>query len=131
MALLEERVPVLPAPICRVPALIVVVPVWVFAPVRMSVPAPNLVRLPLVVADVPDIVREPVKLVTLMPLVVPAVRVKLRSVELLDEPVYSKVPPPRTRLPAALVELPRAPAAPPLVIAEMLSVPPLIVVAPV
>ena len=33
-----------PAPICKVPALIVVVPMKVFEPVRVRVPAPVLVR---------------------------------------------------------------------------------------
>ena len=94
-------------------------------------PAPDLLRLPEVLAEAPDMVRETVELVTLMPPVVPPVSVKLRSVLPFAEPVYSSVPPPRTRLPAALVELPRAPATPPLVIAAMLSVPALMVVAPV
>ena len=65
-----------------------------------------------------------------MPLVVLSVSVKLRSVDALV-PVYCKVPPPRTRLPAALVELPSVPETPPLVIVAMLTVPALIVVAPV
>jgi hypothetical protein len=90
-----------------------------------------LVRLPFDVAAAPEMVRETVELATLMPLVVPAVRLKLRSVVPFTVPVYSRVPPPSVRLPAALVELPRAPATPPLVIAAMLSVPALMVVAPV
>ena len=53
-------------------------PVWVLFPESVSVPAPAFVRLPLVVALVPEMVRA---VVTLMVLEVPFVRVKLRSVE--------------------------------------------------
>ena len=51
IALLEEMEPeVLPAPIWRVPAAIVVAPVYEFAPERISVPRPSLVSVPVLVA---------------------------------------------------------------------------------
>ena len=63
--------------------------------------------------------------------VVPAVIVKFLSVEA-DAPVYCKVPPPNTRLVAALVAEPRLPlATAPFPIVETLNVPALIVVTPV
>ena len=96
-------------------------------PESVSIPAPAFVRLPLAVAPLPEMASA---VVTLIVLEVPFVRVKLRSVEPLA-PVKSRVPPPNTRFPAAFVELPSAPATPPLVIEAMLSVPALIVVAPV
>ena len=44
----DPSVPVVPAaPICRVPALIVVVPEYVLVPVSVVVPAPACTRLPL------------------------------------------------------------------------------------
>jgi len=63
--------------------------------------------------------------------VVPAVIVKFLSVEA-DAPVYFKVPPPNTRLVAALVAEPKLPlATAPSPIVATLSVPALIVVTPV
>ena len=94
------------------------------------VPLPFLVRPPLVAAPPPEKVRVVPAEETSITLVVPFESVKLRSVAPV-EPVYCKVPPPRTRLPAIFVELPSAPATPPLVIVAMLSVPALMVVEPV
>ena len=62
--------------------------------------------------------------------VVLSVIVKFLSVEAVA-PVYFKVPPPNTRLVAALVACPKFPAIPPSPIVPTLNVPTLIVVAPV
>ena len=93
-----------------VTAMMTIQTVSALAPERMSVPAPDFVRPPVVVVAFPEKVRETAEFATLMPLVVSGVRVKLRLVLPFADPVYSSVPPPRTRLPAAAVELPRAPA---------------------
>ena len=61
---------------------------------------------------------------------VAAVRVKLRSMETLA-PVYCSVPPPSTRLAAALVDAPILLLEPPLARVPTLKVPALMVVAPV
>ena len=62
--------------------------------------------------------------------VVASVKVKFLSVEAVP-PVYCSVPPPKTKLAAALVEAPIPLFEPPLAIDEILNVPTLIVVAPV
>ena len=64
-----------------VPPLIVVAPEWPLFPERTSVPEPFFVSAPLVEAEVPEMVSVVVALLTLITLVVEAVRVKLRSVE--------------------------------------------------
>ena len=47
LVILPAREPVGPlAPILRVPALMVVLPVYVLVPLRVRVPVPNLVSLP-------------------------------------------------------------------------------------
>ena len=62
-----------------VPALTSVSPVWRFVPLSVRVPLPALVRAPLVAVEAPEIVR--LLVVTSIVLVVFAVSVKLRSVE--------------------------------------------------
>ena len=57
-------------------------------------------------------------------------RVNKRSV-LAFAPVYFKVPPPNTRLPASLEAFPRFPSTPPLPMLVTLNVPAVIVVEPV
>ena len=114
----------------RVPPETVVVPVWALAPERVSVPLPALVRAPEVEALAPEMVRFVAAVETSIVDVVAAVRVKLRLVEDVA-PVYWSVPPPRTRLAAALVAFPRLPATPPLPIVATERVPALIVVTPV
>ena len=82
MALLTERDPVvLLLPIWRVPAVIVVAPVYVFAPDRIQVPVPafvRLVRLPVLFTTAPAIspmpAVDPCKVRVLLP---PPVAVKL------------------------------------------------------
>ena len=105
-------------------------PVWRFAPESLSVPAPAFVRPPLVAVVAPDIVSVVAEPVTSIVEVVLAVSVALRSVEAVA-PVYWSVPPPRTRLAAALLAWPRFPAWPPLPIVATLKIPALIVVTPV
>ena len=99
-------------------------------PVKRSIPAPLLVRLPVVAADVPEIVKVAVASDTEIVLDVEAVSVKLRSVEL-PEPVHCSVPPPSTRFEAVVAEAPILLFELPLAIVPMLSVPALIVVTPV
>ena len=99
-------------------------------PERMSVPLPFFVRAPVVLVELPRKVRDVPAENTSMTLVVFAVSVKLRSVDA-SVPVYCKVPPPRTRLLDALLEAPMLLLTPPFPIVEMLSVPALIVMAPV
>ena len=99
-------------------------------PERIKVPEPDLIKLPLVTAVTPDIVRVLPGALTSMVLVVPAPRVNARSV-LAVMPVYCRVPPFRTRLAAELVAWPKLPAKPPLLMDGMLRVPALIVVMPV
>ena len=111
-----------------VPALTVVNPVYEFAPAKVNMPAPSLVSAPLVAAPAPVSVR--LLAVTSIVDVVPVVSVKSRLVEAFA-PVYCKVPPPSTRLPAAAVAAPRLPATPPSPMVATLSVPALIVVTPV
>ena len=57
-----------PAPTCMVPVEIVVPPVYVFAPVRMSVPAPVLVNKPAVPFEfsIKELIVNEVALATLM-----------------------------------------------------------------
>ena len=87
-----------------------------------------MVNAPVVAALVPEMVK--IFVLTSMVEVVPAVKVKLRLV-LAVAPVYCKVPPPRTRLPTALLAEPKLPpATPPLPIVPTLKMPSLIVVTP-
>ena len=113
-----------------VPALTVVPPVWVFTPESVNVPAPVLIRPPVVAAEAPDKVRLAAAVVTSTVLAVPAVSVKARSLEAVA-PVYCRVPPPRTRLAAAFVAWPRLQAVAPLPMFATLSTPALMVVMPV
>ncbi len=64
-----------PLPICSVPSLRVVMPELRFAPVKISVPLPSLVRAPVVAVLAPLIVRLVAAVVTSIELVVPAVSV--------------------------------------------------------
>jgi hypothetical protein len=105
----------------------VVVPVYRFTPDNVSVPAPAFVKAPVVLAAAPEIVSA---LVTSIVEVVPVVKVNALFVEAVL-PVYSNVPPPKTKFPTALVDCPILLALPPLAILEILSVPLFIVVAPV
>ncbi len=69
-------VPVVPPlPTCSVPARMVVAPVLAFAPVKVSVPAPSLVKAPVVAVLAPAIVRLVAAFATSIELVVPAVNV--------------------------------------------------------
>ena len=105
-----------------------VAPVYAFAPERVSVPAPILVKAPLVAVDAPEMVS--VLVVISNVAVLPVLIVKLRSV-LAVAPVYCKVPPLKIRFVAALVACPRFPATPPLPIVPTLKTPPVSVVTPV
>ena len=113
-----------------VPAVTVVTPVCALdaVPDSVSVPAPILVRPPVVAGMAADIVRLFVVISSVE--VDPVDSERTRSVVAVA-PVYCSVPPPRTRLPATLVAWPRFPCTPPLPIVPTLRVPPLIVVAPV
>ena len=118
-----------PAPLREsVPAATVVVPVCKFAPERIRVPAPAFVRAPVEATLAPLIVN--VFVVTLMVLEVPALRVKLRFVVAVA-PVYWRVPPFSTKLPAAVLACPRLPATPPFPIVATERMPSVIVVTPV
>ena len=114
----------------KVPVETVVAPVWRFAPVSSNVPAPSLVRDPVVLVDAPAIVSMVAALLTSILDVVPAVKVKFRLVEAVA-PVYCKVPPLNTILSAALVACPKFPATPPFPIDATLNIPALTVVVPV
>ena len=116
------------APYSSVPSLTVVNPVYPLVPLSVSVPVPIFVKPPVVTAAAPDIVRLFVVMSRVE--VVPAVKVKARSVEA-SAPVYCSVPPPSTRFVAPLVAAPRFPFTPPLPIVATLSTPSLIVVTPV
>ena len=94
-------------------------------------PGPALMKLPVLEAAAPEMVRTVAALETLIDEVVPLTRVKLRLVEAVA-PVYCRVPPLVShRLPAALVAAPRLLATPPLPMVATLSTPPLKVVTPV
>ena len=80
-------------------------------------------------AEVPEIVKAPAP-VTAITALLPLVMVKLRSVEPFEEPAYSKAPPEKFKLAAALVELPKELTAPPFPIVEIRKVPAEIVVTP-
>jgi hypothetical protein len=98
---------------------------------KINLPVPVFVRAPEVEAAAPLIVKLVARVETSIVPVVPAVIVKFLSVEAVA-PVYFKVPPPNTRLVAALVAEPRLPlATPPFPIVATLNVPALIVVTPV
>ena len=121
----------LPSPIeltLKTPALIVVAPVYELTPTMVSVPAPILVRPPVVVGMAPEMVR----LLAVISKVemVPAPRVKLLLVDAVD-PVYCSVPPFRTRLVAALPAAPRLPGTLPSPMVATLNTPALMVVTPV
>lgn len=92
-------------------------------------PVPVLINAPVDTVSLPDIDKDVPAELTSMVLVVAAVRVKSRS-ELAVSPVYCKVPPPRIRLVAALVDWPMLLAIPPSPIVSMHSMPTLMIVAP-
>ena len=80
-----------------------------FTPVKFNVPEFVLVSAPVVVVPVaPANVNETLVGTSMVP-VVPAVIVNALS-DVAVEPVYCKVPPPNTKLVAALVAAPRLPA---------------------
>ena len=124
----------LAAPYCNAPALIVVRPVYKFAPDSFSVPVPAFVNAPVVFVLAPVIVSVLAAVATFTVEVVPAVNVKLRSVDAVA-PVYSSVPPPSTRFVAALPDAPMLlatpPPAPSIATVFALNTPALIVVTPV
>ena len=99
-------------------------------PDNVSVPAPVLVNAPVVFVLAPEIVRFVPPLVTSIVDDVPVVRTKFRLVETV-EPVYCNVPPPSVRFAAVVVEAPMSLFTPPFANVPTLSVPALIVVAPV
>ena len=128
----------------NVPPLTFVPPVCWFAPVRSRVPKPALINVPEVAADPPDMVRVVVADSTSRVPVEPALMVKLRSVLgvvllvsattplLLFSALftYRSVPPLKTKLLAALDEVPMLLLAPPLASALMARVPLVSVVEP-
>ena len=114
----------------KVPALIVVTPVYAFAPDNVSVPLPIFVSPPVVAALAPLIVRLVAAVVTSIELVVRLVNVKARLVATVA-PVYCSVPPPSTRLAAPAPDWPMLLGLPPLASRFALNTPALIVVAPV
>ena len=89
-----------------------------------------MVRAPVDEAAAPLTVRTVPEVVTSIVPVAPSLMVKLRSVLTL-EPVYLSVPPLITKFEASLVDAPIELFEPPLARVPTLSVPPLIVVAPV
>ena len=108
----------------------VVVPVYKCVPVNVNVPAPVLVSAPVVLVVAPDMVNTTLVGTSIVELVA-AVSVKFLSVEAVD-PVYFKVPPPKTKLAALLDAEPKLPeATPPLPMLPTLKAPALIVVTPV
>ena len=92
-------------------------------------PLPIFVRPPAPVPP-PVSVRVVLAVFTSKVAFLPALAVKLRFVEVLP-PVYCSAPPLKTRFAAALEDAPRVLGAPPLASVPMLSVPFVIVVAPV
>src|SRR3954468_16218284 len=110
----------------KVPAPTVVPPVCALAPESTRVPAPVFVRLPVVAAEPPLIVNVVAAFVTSTVPLEPLLIVKLRFVvgvvlfvrlivpfvEFSDVFVYRSVPPLKTKLEAALVEMPRVLAVP-------------------
>jgi len=93
------------------------------------VPFPDLLKLPVVAAEFPEMVRVVAAVVTSIAPVVPFEIVNPRSVVTLA-PVYESVPPANTRFDVALLELPMLLLPPPLASVVTLSVPALIVVVP-
>ena len=124
----KDELELLPA--VKVPPLIKVPPRYRLLPDKVKVPSPILVSAPVVAVDAPEIVKLVPLVLMSIEEVVPVVRVKLRFVEAVA-PVYCKVPPPSTKLAAALVAEPKLPpATPPLPIVPTLKMPSLIVVTP-
>ena len=115
-------------PSCKIPALTVVKPLYKFVPDHTNVPAPDLVMAPVV--DVLAPLHVKVLAAILMVDVVALVKMKLRSVVAVA-PVYSKVPPPNTKLDDELLAAPKLPDTPPFSMVATLNVPALMVVAPV
>ena len=123
LASVNKPTALLPVVILSVPSWIVVPPVWVFAPVKIRVPAPILVMAPVAPVLAPEIVKAVV--------VFPELIVKFRSVLALL-PVYCSVLlPVKSKFAAALVDIPRPPATPPLLMVPMLRTPASIAVEPV
>ena len=116
--------------IANVPAEIVVVPEYVFTPLKFNVPEPTLVRAPVVVVPVAPANVKVFVVISKVP-VVPAVIVNALS-DVTVKPVYCKVPPSNTKLVLALVAaLKLLEVLPPLPIAPTLNVPALRVTIPV
>ncbi len=99
-------------------------------PDKISFPCPLLVRAPLVAVETPERVRVVAWVMTSKVAVLPVLIVKLRSV-LAVAPVYCRMPPSKTRLPAALVAAPRLPLTPPSPMVATFRMPPVKVVTPV
>ena len=117
-------------PNCRVPPLMVVVPVCRLAPVRIRVPTSALVSALVVAVEAPAMVSvSPAS--TSIVAVLPDTIVKLRLVEP-DVPVNSSVPPSKIRLAASVDAAPRLLTTPPSATTATLNLPvPPIVTAPV
>ena len=87
----------------NVPAVIEVAPVYVFAPESVSVPDPDFVKAPVVLLpELPDIVKLVPAVDISIVLAVAAVKENALLVDA-DEPVYCRVPPPRTMFPTTFV----------------------------
>ncbi len=103
MIKLDALLIVLAAPKINLPLDIVVEPVYVFAPDKARFPDPDFVNEPFVLPpEAPDIVNVVAPVLTSIILVVAEVKVNALSV-LAVEPVYCKVPPPKTMLLTELV----------------------------
>ena len=126
--MLPASAKVVAEPSVKVPAVRIVPPVYKFVPESNNVLAPIFSKLPVEEGTAPDIVN--VFVVTSIAAEAPLEIVKALSVEAAD-PVYRKVPFPRTKLVAAFDAWPRFPATPPFPIVATLNIPALIVVAPV
>jgi hypothetical protein len=81
-------------------------------PVNANVPVPVLVSLPVEVPELPAKVKVLALFSMLKVVVVADPKVKFRSVEA-DAPVYNKVPVPKMRLDAALLDAPMEEFTPP------------------
>ena len=104
--------PLLMVDTLKVPAVRVVTPVCLLIPVNANVPVPVLVSLPVEVPELPAKVKVLALFSILKVVVVADPKVKFRSVEA-DAPVYNKVPVPKMRLDAALLDAPMEEFTPP------------------
>ena len=96
----------------NVPAVRVVTPVYLFAPVKASVPTPIFVNFPVEEPQLPAIVNMLAMLSILNVVVVADPNMKFLSVDPVA-PVYKNVPVPNTKLDAALLAAPMGEFTPP------------------